>query len=157
MAGSRLKSGALATNTVALVFVWSCVSSVLRSAVYCESGAQFLKSLPTSQIVTRVGCAWMAAGSSSRGLLGAYASTLGLTLTNPATILSFVAIFAGLGFVSTASSAHGAAPALVLGVFSGSALRWLLLSTGIGLLRGWFTPGRLAWVNRALGVLLLGF
>jgi len=67
----------------------------------------------------------MAAGSSSRGLLGAYASTLGLTLTNPATILSFVAIFAGLGLVSTASSAHGAAPALVLGVFSGSALRWL--------------------------------
>src|SRR3712207_2953311 len=31
------------------------------------------------------------------GLPGAYASTLFLTLTNPTTILSFVAIFAGLG------------------------------------------------------------
>ena len=32
-----------------------------------------------------------------RGLPGAYLSTLGLTLTNPMTILSFAALFVGLG------------------------------------------------------------
>ena len=32
-----------------------------------------------------------------RGLAGAYLSTLGLTLTNPMTILSFIALFVGLG------------------------------------------------------------
>lgn len=93
----------------------------------------------------------------AKGLLTAYASTLFLTLANPTTILSFVAIFAGLGLVSVGSNTRGAAASLVLGVFSGSALWWLALSTGIGLLRGWFTPARLAWVNRASGLLLLAF
>ena len=38
-----------------------------------------------------------AAASDRRGLPGAYLSTLGLTMTNPMTILSFAALFAGLG------------------------------------------------------------
>src|SRR5207247_279131 len=47
---------------------------------------------------------WMSAPASpteasgqGRGLVAAWASTFALTLTNPTTILSFVAIFAGLG------------------------------------------------------------
>jgi threonine/homoserine/homoserine lactone efflux protein len=94
-----------------------------------------------------------AAGVSGRGLAGAYASTLALTLTTPTTILSFVAIFAGLG-IAGAGGDYGAAAALVLGVFAGSALWWLVLSGGVGLLRGAVTPGALRWVNRLSGALI---
>ena len=52
------------------------------------------------------------------GLAGAYLSTLGLTLTNPMTILSFAALFAGLGIAP--GNVAGAA-SLTLGVFLGSA------------------------------------
>jgi threonine/homoserine/homoserine lactone efflux protein len=91
-----------------------------------------------------------------RRLLRAYVSTFILTLTNPATILSFVAIFAGLGLVQTGGG-YLAATALVLGVFLGSALWWLLLSGGVGLLRGRLTQRRLRWVNWISGALIAGF
>ena len=73
-------------------------------------------------------------GASTResGLLGTYASTFFLTLTNPMTLLSFAAVFAGLG-VGSAGGNYVSAGVLVLGVFIGSALWWLLLSGGVGL------------------------
>ncbi len=92
----------------------------------------------------------------SRGLWSAYLSTLLLTLTNPLTILSFAAIFAGLGLVETGGDAL-AAGILVLGVFCGSAAWWLLLSNGISLLRKRVTGEMLRWVNRIAGVMILGF
>jgi threonine/homoserine/homoserine lactone efflux protein len=87
-------------------------------------------------------------------LATAYAGTLALTLTNPSTILSFAAIFAGAGLVGSRS---GSAALLVLGVFLGSAAWWLLLSGGVGLLRGALTPARLRWVNRVSGGAILAF
>jgi len=86
----------------------------------------------------------------------AYGSTFALTLTNPTTILSFVAVFAGLGL---AEMDGDRAPALllVIGVFLGSALWWLVLSGGVSLLRGKLTPGRLRWVNWISGTILVGF
>ncbi|EKV01067.1 putative threonine efflux protein [Leptolyngbya sp. PCC 7375] len=91
---------------------------------------------------------------SRTGLAGAYLSTLGLTLTNPATILSFVLLFAG--FAPTGLD-YGQAVVMVGGVFLGSALWWLILSSGVSRLRHWLTPGRLVWVNRVFGVLITGF
>lgn len=95
-------------------------------------------------------------GGSARGLLAAYGSTLALTLTNPTTILSFAAVFAGLGLGATAGD-RWAAATMVLGVFLGSALWWLLLSGAVGLFRRALTPERLIWVNRISGAVLLGF
>ena len=90
------------------------------------------------------------------GLLAAYASTFLLTLANPTTILSFVAIFAGLG--PTGAAATTPPPSLfVLGVFLGSALWWLLLSSGVGLLRGRLDQAALRWVNRVSGALITAF
>jgi threonine/homoserine/homoserine lactone efflux protein len=97
--------------------------------------------------------ATQAARAGGRGLAGAYLSTLLLTLTNPATILSFIAIFAGFGLATT-SGGTADALTLVLGVFVGSAAWWLLLSSGVSLLRGAVTPARLRWVNRGSGALL---
>lgn len=90
------------------------------------------------------------------GLLGDYLSTLALTLTNPVTILAFLAIFAGLGLAAEGRD-FAAAGALVLGVFVGSLLWWLLLAAGVGLLRGRLTPTALRGINRASGLLIAGF
>jgi len=91
-----------------------------------------------------------------RGLTTAWASTFALTLTNPATIISFAAIFAGLG-LGRSVGGYGAASLMVLGVFLGSALWWLILSTGVGLLRSAFTRDRLRWVNRCAGLIITAF
>ena len=91
-------------------------------------------------------------------LLPAYASTLALTLTNPATIFSFVAIFAGLGITQTS---YASSITLVFGVFTGSVLWWLVLVSGVIYLRNRLTPQRLAKFNQVsvkiFGVLILGF
>ena len=97
-----------------------------------------------------------ASGKTGKGLAGAYASTLFLTLTNPITILAFAGVFAGLGLGNTGANYY-AGMLLVLGVFLGSAVWWLLLSTGVGLFRKWFNGPRLRWVNRLSGMIIAGF
>jgi threonine/homoserine/homoserine lactone efflux protein len=92
----------------------------------------------------------------NRDLIGAYGSTVVLTLANPLTILSFVAVFAGLG-VGGAAGNYATAVLLVAGVFLGSACWWLILSSGAALLRTRLAPRHLGWASRASGVLILGF
>lgn len=86
-----------------------------------------------------------------------YLSTVGLTLTNPMTILAFAAIFAGLGLAASGESGLGSAALLVSGVFTGSALWWLLLSGSVGLLRGRLSPRVMVWINRLSGTVIGGF
>ena len=92
----------------------------------------------------------------SRGLLGNYFSIFFLTLTNPMTILSFAAIFAGLGLAASPGD-YLSASLLVLGVFSGSALWWLLLSFGVSLFRERVTSQWMLWINRFSGGIVLAF
>jgi threonine/homoserine/homoserine lactone efflux protein len=89
------------------------------------------------------------------GLGSAYAATFVLTMTNPMTILSFVAVFAGLGLA--ASPNYFAATLLVFGVFVGSALWWLFLSTVASLFRSRITPAWMRGVNRLSGAIILAF
>jgi threonine/homoserine/homoserine lactone efflux protein len=96
------------------------------------------------------------AKSSRGGLFGAYISTFFLTITNPLTILSFLAIFAGLRLAET-NGDYASATVMVLGVFLGSAAWWLALSTGVSFLREKFTPALLTWVNRLAGVIIFVF
>jgi len=88
--------------------------------------------------------------------LGAYASTFLLTLTNPLTILSFAAIFAGIG-IGSASKSFFSATAVVLGVFSGSTLWWIILTSGISLLREKMNSQWLLWINRISGAIITLF
>ncbi|MGJ3251606.1 MAG: LysE family translocator [Elainellaceae cyanobacterium] len=94
--------------------------------------------------------------TTTTGLATAYASTVFLTLTNPATILSFAAVFAGLGLASQSGN-YLTASLLVLGVFLGSAVWWLVLSGGVSLLRHSFSSKGLRWLNRISGLILLTF
>jgi len=82
-------------------------------------------------------------------LLPAYGSIFALTITNPLTILSFVGIFAALGAGEAETYTESAL--IVLGVFGGSALWWLTLSTGVSLFKRWVNEGAMVWVNRVSG------
>jgi threonine/homoserine/homoserine lactone efflux protein len=88
--------------------------------------------------------------------MGAYTSTLFLTLTNPLTIFAFAAIFAGVG-AEVAAGNSGGALNVVLGVFLGSAAWWLILVTLTSLFRTRLTTTGLVWVNRVSGTIILGF
>jgi threonine/homoserine/homoserine lactone efflux protein len=112
----------------------------------CYLGLKTLSAKPAEQAVLAKG----------NGLVGAYASTFFLTLTNPMTVISFAAIFAGLGLASTSGN-YVSAGVLVLGVFIGSALWWLILSSGVGMFREKFNPARSQWVKRISGAIITGF
>jgi threonine/homoserine/homoserine lactone efflux protein len=119
---------------------------LLGGIFLCYLGVRTLRSAPAER----------PAAAGARGLLGAYISTFALTITNPATILSFAAVFAGMGAASGAAD-YGEALLLVLGVSCGSALWWLLLSGGVSLLRARVTEAVLRWVNWAAGAIIIAF
>jgi threonine/homoserine/homoserine lactone efflux protein len=97
-----------------------------------------------------------AAKSSRGGLFGAYLSTFFLTITNPITILSFIAIFAGLRLAETDGN-YTTASTMVLGVFLGSATWWFTLSFVVGLLRDRFNTSWKIWINRIAGMIIFSF
>jgi threonine/homoserine/homoserine lactone efflux protein len=88
------------------------------------------------------------------GLLADYASAFVLTITNPITILAFVAIFAGIGF-NGPEATLGRAVILVVGVWFGSLLCWAGLAVGAGIVRLSFDRDHLVWINRGSGGILL--
>ena len=92
--------------------------------------------------------------SAAPGLGASFAATFLLTVSNPATILSFIAIFGAMGARQTGP----ASPLpLVLGVLIGSALWWLLLSALVARLRHRIGPEARRWVGRASALLLAAF
>jgi threonine/homoserine/homoserine lactone efflux protein len=113
----------------------------------CYLGIRLLLARPAEQT---------ALPTKGNGLIYAYASTLLLTLTNPMTILSFAAFFAGLGLAS-AGNGYASSGALVLGVFIGSAIWWLILSSAVGAFRERCSQLGLQWVNRISGAMIAGF
>ena len=121
---------------------------VVGGIFLCCLGLKTLLSKPANEAAIAQG--------KGRGLINAYISTVFLTLTNPATILSFVAVFAGLGLAASDKD-YWTASVLVAGVFAGSALWWLLLSSGVSLVQSQFNPRRLQWLNRISGSILLVF
>ena len=89
----------------------------------------------------------------SKGLLRSYVSAFLLALTNPVTIVAFIAVFAafGLGHKLTISSAC----ILVLGVFTGSGLWFLILSYIAKIFRKKLNSGGFRWLNRIAGSLII--
>ena len=90
------------------------------------------------------------------GVLGAYASTFLLTFSNPVTILSFFAIYAGW-HVESLSGHYVAAATLTVGVFVGSALWWIALFIGLTAFRDKFNLRVLWWIHRVSGAAIAAF
>jgi len=89
-------------------------------------------------------------------LLADFFSTFFLTLSNPMTIFSFLAVFAGLGLTRFTESFEDAIR-LVFGVLLGSSLWWLILSEGITFFRKRVSQKVMGWINKAAGLLILAF
>jgi threonine/homoserine/homoserine lactone efflux protein len=87
-------------------------------------------------------------------LIGAYLSTLGLTITNPATIISFAALAATLG---TGISGGYLRPAvLVIGVILGSVSWWIVLAALAAGLRTRITPRVVRLISTISGLAIIG-
>jgi threonine/homoserine/homoserine lactone efflux protein len=96
--------------------------------------------------------------TSGGGLFRAYGATVGMTLMNPSTILSFVALFAGLGLGGGRDVPGDWTPAtLVAGVFLGSALWWLAIAAGLSLARARLGRSVQRGINLVAGLVLIGF
>ena len=95
--------------------------------------------------------------SKEDNLLSYYASTLFLTLTNPITIISFAAIFAGFGIVNNQPNDNLAASSMVLGIFLGSSIWWLTLSILTGFFRMMVNRETMIWINRISGTIIVSF
>ena len=77
-----------------------------------------------------------------------FSSTFLLTITNPMTIISYAAVFAGVGLVNIQGH-ESYVGFLLLGVFLGSSCWWLFLSEGITIFRKKLTQNVMVWVNRS--------
>jgi len=87
------------------------------------------------------------------GRLRSYLTVVFLTLTNPLTIFAFIAVFAAFGLGDGLS--FFSAAILVAGVFIGSCLWFLLLSSGTILFRKKLDLVGLKWVNKIAGILII--
>lgn len=92
-----------------------------------------------------------------KSALHAFGTTYLLTLTNPATILSFIAVFAGLG-LGTENPDVMSAIILVIGIIIGSAVWWFILSGGIAfILHHRMTKQTMHYINWLSGLIMLAF
>jgi threonine/homoserine/homoserine lactone efflux protein len=84
-----------------------------------------------------------------------FVSTFLLTLTNPTTVLSFLAVLTGLGM----SQGRVSWPTLflVLGIGCGSMLWWIILVSIVNRLRDRFNDRMMVWMNRIAGIAIGGF
>lgn len=98
----------------------------------------------------------MGAHGSHKTLFADFLSTFFLTLTNPLTVLSFLAVFAGLG-LTTFTGGYASATCLVLGVLLGSTFWWLILSEGVTLFRKKVSQRVMGWINRIAGIMIMAF
>lgn len=85
----------------------------------------------------------------------AFATTLLLTLTNPTTVLSFLAVLAGLRLGEP--RAWPLTFLVVLGIFCGSMLWWIVLALIAGHYRRRFTDRSVAWMNRIGAIAIATF
>ena len=119
------------------------------AAFLCYLGLKTLRQSTAKSPVGVSGSKGFVSGS-ARGFF----TTFGLTLTNPMTILAFLAIFASLGVKGESSVQPWW---LVAGVFLGSAVWWLLLSTLAMGVKHHLSSRHLALINRLSGVILFMF
>ncbi|HSW77087.1 MAG TPA: LysE family transporter [Candidatus Saccharimonadales bacterium] len=150
---------ALADGTYGLIagFGLTTLSSLLTAHQFWIRmiGGLFLLYLGVKLFLTRP--REKSAGKPDKSSWHALGTTYLLTLTNPATILSFVAIFAGLG-LGTLNPGHADAVIMVSGITIGSAIWWLILCSGVAfILHHRLSPAMMRGINRLSGVIIFVF
>jgi len=93
--------------------------------------------------------------SAELGAVGLYVSSVGLTLTNPMTIIAFGAVFASAGLV--AQPGFAAAAIATAGVALGSLSWWLALVSAVSVARASVGGRILSAVNGVSGFVVAAF
>jgi len=92
---------------------------------------------------------------SAKRFVGMFTSTFFLTLTNPMTIITMAAVFAGFGLAGARGSISSAG-SLIVGVFLGSVIWWLFIISVVSIFKRSFAHHELQWVNRIAGLIIAG-
>ena len=133
------------TAVTALLVSAHTLLGILGGAIIVLIGLRTMRARPTG-----------AAQDAARpGLLGAFASIYGLTMTNPLTIILYAGVFAAIGL--GAGGGFVDAAILTLAVLVGSTLWWVVLCGIVAWVRGRISPDVLLWVNRISGAALVAF
>ena len=90
---------------------------------------------------------------SKTGLLGDYLSLFFLTVSNPITVVVFMAVFAGMSVFGESSSLLGEL-LVVIGVLLGGGVWWYTLSTLVNIFRKKFRLRVLITINRVSGLVI---
>ncbi len=93
----------------------------------------------------------------SSSLWHAILSTFALTLTNPATLFGFAALFAGFGSLARESATFLDAAVTVAGVIAGSTIWWFTLTSVVGIFHRHIDPDVMSNINHAFGIAVTAF
>src|SRR5438552_8499834 len=93
----------------------------------------------------------------SRSLIRTIASTFALTITNPATLFGFTALFAGLGSLAGGQTTFFDAAVTVVGVVWGSSFWWFALTTIVGIFHRHIDTRVMRNINHVFGIAVTGF
>jgi threonine/homoserine/homoserine lactone efflux protein len=105
----------------------------------------------------RYGCPVNLREKGESTLAGAIASTFVLTITNPATLLGFVALFTGINTVAGTNASFIDASVTVAGVIAGSAGWWFSVTAITGTFHRSIDAKVMRWINHISGVLVTTF
>jgi threonine/homoserine/homoserine lactone efflux protein len=141
--------GAVAGFGVAFIanffFEHNVLVRIVGGAFLCYAGVRVFFSIPPEN----------PSDVSENGLLRDFASSFVLTLTNPLTLFTFAAIFAAAGVAD--DGYYLLTSIMVLGVFCGSALWWLVLTGIVSIFHRRINAKGLIMVNRISGILIAAF
>lgn len=139
--------GAFGLTTVTQLFTsLSKPLALFGGAFLIWMGIQFLRAKSEAKAAAFV---------SNSSTLAAFGSTMALTLANPMTILSFIAVFSALS--GSMEVSPESATIMVIGIFFGSAIWWLMLSACVSKVRQKIDTVAMNRISKAAGILLMAF
>jgi len=137
------------TSALAAIIPYENLMNICAALLLLKIGIDTLKCAPRE-------CTEEWPPDEKKSLFSAFVSTFMLTLLNPMTIISFIAVFASLGFKEL-ESAKETTCLTVLGIFLGSLIWWLFLCTAVAKVRTKLSGKTMRIINRVSGLIIIGF
>jgi len=155
--GIALADGFYAACAAFGIAAVSALIAVLRTPLHLAGGLA-LCCLGISMLHERARASASSTGNATPRVapLAAFVTTFGLTVVNPATIVSFAGLYAGAVSLGAGLNA-GPAALLVAGTFLGSLGWWLALSGAISTTRRLLNEKAMRWIRVASSLCLVAF
>lgn len=137
------------TSALSIIGPHAAIMNICAALLLFKIGIDTLSSAPKDETGKQD-------SANTKGLLSAFISTLVLTILNPMTIMSFVAVFAAIG-VKELAAARESTLIIVLGVFFGSLLWWLFLCAMVAKVHERLSKNSIRTINRISGMVVIAF